>query len=141
MAGLFFTPVNHKFLKSEYGKDYQYEAPVHILKRSREFPTKVGQQVVVLSSVLANARTVTLGYEDIVNTEVISFNGTKIDSLFMLAQLLEECKEKYMRFDLENNLTVILNSAEARESTAEILETHLIPSRYSKDVEEYLSAL
>lgn len=136
IAGLFFTPVSRQFLKSEYGKDYNYEAPVHILRRSHEFPKKEGEQVVVLSSVLP-AR-VNVGYEDIVNTEVLAFNGTKVENLFQLATLLEQCREEYMRFDLEFNQVVVLQTEEARESTEEILQTHLIPSRMSADVEDHL---
>ncbi|QDZ19377.1 trypsin-like serine protease [Chloropicon primus] len=136
IAGLFFTPVNLKFLKSEYGKDYMYEAPVHLLRRVHAFPEKEGEEVVVLSSVLPAK--VNVGYEDIVNTQVKSFNGEKVENLYHLVDMIENCSLEYLRFDLEFDQVVIINTEEARNSTEGILSQHLISSAMSGDVEEYL---
>lgn len=57
-----------------------------------------GTQVVILSQVLACEAT--LGYEDYCNVQVLKFNGTPVRNLRHLTELVSECQEKYMRFDL-----------------------------------------
>ncbi len=59
------------------------------------------QQVVVLAQVLANE--VSIGYEDIVNTAVKAVNGTEINNLKQLVDLVQGCRDKYLRLDLEYN--------------------------------------
>ena len=56
-------------------------------------------QIVVLSQVLACDAT--LGYEEIHNTQVLHFNGTKIRNLAHLAELTTTCDQPFMRFDLD----------------------------------------
>jgi hypothetical protein len=43
---------------------------------------------------------VNVGYEEIVNTQVMAFNGTKISTLAHLAQLMKKDKNKYLRYAL-----------------------------------------
>ena len=63
-------------------------------------------QIVVLSQVLAcNA---TLGYEDLYNLRIHKFNGTAVCSLAHLAELATDCKDKYMRFDLDHSVRASL---------------------------------
>ena len=57
------------YLRSEYGKEYDFEAPVKLLDRMmHSMPSSRAQQVVVLGQVLASD--VNIGYEEIVNTQV-----------------------------------------------------------------------
>ncbi len=56
-------------------------------------------QIVVLSQVLACDAT--LGYEEMHNTQVLRFNGTKIRNLAHLAELTTTCTQPFMRFDLD----------------------------------------
>ena len=56
-------------------------------------------QIVVLSQVLACDAT--LGYEEMHNTQVLRFNGTKIRNLGHLAELTTTCTQPFMRFDLD----------------------------------------
>lgn len=56
-------------------------------------------QIVVLSQVLACDAT--LGYEEMHNTKVLRFNGTKIRNLAHLAELTTTCTQPFMRFDLD----------------------------------------
>lgn len=53
----------------------------------------------VLSQVLACDAT--LGYEEMHNTQVLRFNGTKIRNLAHLAELTTTCTQPFMRFDLD----------------------------------------
>ena len=55
-------------------------------------------QVVILSQVLACEAT--LGYEDYCNVQLLKFNGTPVNNLRHLTELVEACTETYMRFDL-----------------------------------------
>ena len=61
-------------------------------------------QIVVLSQVLACDAT--LGYEEMHNTQVLRFNGTKIRNLAHLAELTTTCTQPFMRFDLDLDVRV-----------------------------------
>lgn len=59
---------------------YMFPSLHHDLRRLfHGFPQSVGEQVVVLSQVLASEAT--LGYEDISNIQVLRFNGTPVVNL------------------------------------------------------------
>mmetsp|Transcript_40600 Transcript_40600/g.129495 ORF Transcript_40600/g.129495 Transcript_40600/m.129495 type:complete len:193 (+) Transcript_40600:1282-1860(+) len=69
VAGLVFTPVCVPYLRSEYGKEYDFDAPVKILDKMMHcMADQPDQQIVVVSQVLATE--INIGYEDIVNTQV-----------------------------------------------------------------------
>lgn len=69
VGGLVFTPVSVPYLRSEYGKDFDFDAPVKLLeKMMHAMAEHEDQQIVVLSQVLASEAT--YGYEDILNTQV-----------------------------------------------------------------------
>jgi hypothetical protein len=44
---------------------------------------------------------INIGYEDIVNTQVLAFNGTSVRNLKHLANMVENCGDQFLRFDLE----------------------------------------
>lgn len=133
VAGLVFTVVCVPFLKSEYGKEYDYDAPVKLLDRMMHgHVTERGQNVVVLSQVLASEANI--GYEDIVNTAVLGFNGSTVTNLKQLAQMVETCTEEFLRFELEHELLVVLKRATAHKATRDVLETHCIPEAKSADL-------
>jgi hypothetical protein len=60
-------------------------------------------QVVVVSQVLACDATI--GYEDWSNVQVHSFNGVPVRNLRHLAEMVLECKEPYMRFDVDYDVS------------------------------------
>jgi hypothetical protein len=62
------------------------------------------QQVVVLSQVLANE--VNIGYEEILNTQVLQLNGKRILNMKDLVAAVDSCKEEYLHFDLDYNQKV-----------------------------------
>jgi hypothetical protein len=62
------------YLRSEYGKDYDYDAPLRLLtKMMHEHKEEPDDQVVVVSQVLSSD--INTGYEDIVNVIVTGVNG------------------------------------------------------------------
>ncbi|GAB4817615.1 hypothetical protein N2152v2_004661 [Parachlorella kessleri] len=137
VAGIVFTVLTAPYLHSEYGEDFGREAPVRLLEKlllgKKRFPEEA---VVVVSQVLACDATI--GYEDWSNVQVHSFNGTPVRNLRHLAEMVLACKEPYMRFDVDYDEVIILESAAARAATEEMLQLHSIPNIVSKDLLDLL---
>ena len=132
-GGLVFTTVCVPFLKNEYGKDYDFDAPVKLLEKfCHGRVEEVGQQVVICAQVLAAE--VNRGYEDLHNTIVQKFNGVKIFNLKQLAQAVESSKDEFMRFELDHEISVVMDTKAANSATKAILKTHAIPSAKSADL-------
>ena len=132
-GGLVFTTVCVPFLKNEYGKDYDFDAPVKLLEKfCHGRVEEEGQQVVICAQVLAAE--VNRGYEDLHNTIVQSFNGVKIFNLKQLAQAVESSKDEFMRFELDHEISVVMDTKAANSATKAILKTHAIPSAKSADL-------
>ncbi|KAI4336108.1 hypothetical protein L6164_014677 [Bauhinia variegata] len=133
IAGFVFTTVSVPYLRSEYGKDYEYEAPVKLLEKLlHSLPQSPDEQLVVVSQVLV--ADINIGYEDIVNTQVLAFNGKPVKNLKSLASMVESCDDEYLKFDLEYDQIVVLNTKTAKAATLDILTTHCIPSAISDDL-------
>ncbi|KAJ8540527.1 hypothetical protein K7X08_032514 [Anisodus acutangulus] len=133
IAGFVFTTASVPYLRSEYGKDYEYEAPVKLLdKLLHEFRQSPDEQIVVVSQVLV--ADINIGYEDIVNTQVLAFNGEAVKNLKSLASMVEKCNNEFLKFDLEYQQVVVLQTKTAKSATSDILTTHCIPSAMSEDL-------
>ncbi|KAL5582500.1 hypothetical protein UlMin_014942 [Ulmus minor] len=133
IAGFVFSAVSVPYLRSEYGKEYEFDAPVKLLdKHLHAMAQSVDEQIVVVSQVLV--ADINIGYEDIVNTQVHSFNGKPVKNLKSLASLVESCTDEYLKFDLEYEQIVVLQTETARAATLDILATHCIPSAMSDDL-------
>ncbi|KAI6700652.1 hypothetical protein NL676_014976 [Syzygium grande] len=133
IAGFVFTAVSVPYLRSEYGKDYEFDAPVKLLdKLLHSMAESVNEQLVVVSQVLV--ADINIGYEDIVNTQVLAFNGEPVKNLKSLANMVESCEDEYLRFDLEYQQVVVLKTKTAKVATSDILTTHCIPSAMSDDL-------
>ncbi|PNY14332.1 protease Do-like 9-like protein [Trifolium pratense] len=118
---------------AEYGKDYEYEAPVKILdKLLYAMPQSPDEQLVVISQVLV--ADINIGYEEIVNTQVVGFNGKPVKNLKSLAAMVESCDDEYLKFDLDYEQIVVLRTKTAKAATLDILATHCIPSAMSEDL-------
>ncbi|OWM71569.1 hypothetical protein CDL15_Pgr005756 [Punica granatum] len=133
IAGFVFSAVSVPYLRSEYGKDYEFDAPVKLLdKLLHAMAESVDEQLVVVSQVLV--ADVNIGYEDIVNTQVLAFNGKPVKNLKRLADMVESCEDEYLQFDLDYQQIVVLKTKTAKVATPEILTTHCIPSAMSDDL-------
>ena len=131
IAGLVFTTVSCPYLRSEYGKDYEYDAPVQLLSRMYlKDMTEPDQELVICSQVLAHE--INVGYEDFSNLAVEKFNGEPIKNLKQLVKLVENCTEEFLTFELDMKTLVVLDNEKAKQSTKEILDVHAIPSNKSK---------
>ncbi|OEL29463.1 Protease Do-like 9 [Dichanthelium oligosanthes] len=138
VAGFVFTVVSVPYLRSEsaicqYGKDYEYDAPVKLLdKLMHAMAQSPDEQLVVVSQVLV--ADINIGYEDIVNIQVLAFNGTPVKNLKHLATMVEECNDAFLKFDLDYDQLVVLEMKTAKAATQDILTTHCIPSAMSEDL-------
>ncbi|BFG32606.1 hypothetical protein CerSpe_188800 [Prunus speciosa] len=133
IAGFVFTAVSVPYLRSEYGKDYEFEAPVKLLdKMLHSLPQSPDEQLVVVSQVLV--ADINIGYEEIVNTQVLALNGKPVKNLKNLASMVEECEDEFLKFDLEYQQMVVLRTNTAKAATLDILATHCIPSAMSDDL-------
>ncbi|KAJ6748635.1 hypothetical protein OIU79_029689 [Salix purpurea] len=147
IAGFVFTTVSVPYLRSEdielsphrktleeaYGKEYELEAPIKLLdKLLHSMPQSPDEQIVVVSQVLV--ADINIGYEDIVNTQVVAFNGKPVKNLKSLANMVENFDDEFLKFDLEYDQIVVLRTKTAKEATVDILTTHGIPSAISDDL-------
>ncbi|KAK1432806.1 hypothetical protein QVD17_09707 [Tagetes erecta] len=133
VAGFVFTAVSVPYLRSEYGKDYDFDAPVKLLdKHLHAMAESVDEQLVVVSQVLV--ADINIGYEEIVNTQVIAFNNKPVKNLKSLAEMVESCNDEFLKFDLEYEQIVVLRTKTAKKATRDILLTHCIPSAMSDDL-------
>ncbi|CAD6337117.1 unnamed protein product [Miscanthus lutarioriparius] len=133
VAGFVFMVVSVPYLRSEYGKDYEYDAPVKLLdKHLHAMVQSSDEQLVVVSQVLV--ADINIGYEDIVNIQVLAFNGTPVKNLKHLVTMVEECDEAFLKFDLDYDQLVVLETKTAKAATQDILTTHCIPSAVSEDL-------
>ncbi|KAL5211421.1 hypothetical protein ABZP36_022268 [Zizania latifolia] len=133
VAGFVFAAVSVPYLRSEYGKDYEYDAPVKLLvKHIHAMAQSPDEQLVVVSQVLV--ADINIGYEEIVNTQVLAFNGQPVKNLKNLVTMVENCKDEFLKFDLEYDQIVVLETKTAKAATQDILTTHCIPSAMSDDL-------
>ncbi|KAK1401768.1 hypothetical protein POM88_001373 [Heracleum sosnowskyi] len=77
---------------------------------------------------------INIGYEEIVNTQVHAFNGKPVKNLKGLAYMVEKCDEEFLKFHLEYEQIVVLQTEKAKAATPDILTTHCIPSAMSDDL-------
>ncbi|KAF3582627.1 hypothetical protein DY000_02033973 [Brassica cretica] len=118
---------------TKYGKEYEYDAPVKLLEKHLHAMTQsVDEQLVVVSQVLVSD--INIGYEEIVNTQVVAFNGKPVKNLKCLAEMVENCEDEYMEFNLDYHQIVVLQTKTAKMATLDILTTHCIPSAMSDDL-------
>ncbi|KAF5479554.1 hypothetical protein F2P56_000364 [Juglans regia] len=117
----------------QYGKGYEFYTPVKLLdKHLHAMAESVDEQLVVVSQVLA--ADINIGYENIVNTQVLAFNGKPVKNLKSLVSMVEGCDDDYMKFELEYQQLVVLRTKTAKSTTLDILTTHCIPSAMSDDL-------
>ncbi|XP_075098709.1 protease Do-like 2, chloroplastic isoform X1 [Nicotiana tabacum] len=128
VAGLVFTPLSEPLIEEE-----EDSIGLKLLTKARYSLAKFeGQQIVVLSQVLANE--VNIGYEDMSNDQVLKLNGTRIKNIHHLAHLVDSCKGKYLVFEFEDNFLVVLEREAALDASSSILKDYGIPAERSSDL-------
>ncbi|EIE25461.1 trypsin-like serine protease [Coccomyxa subellipsoidea C-169] len=134
IGGLVFVPLSIPFLEHAYGGHaWRKLAPVQILALVAEYRERPDEQVVVLFQVLAAE--INFGYKfQTVRCE--SLNGEEVRNLARLAELVDSCTDKYMKFGLEGGKLVILERVQAIADAPRILQQHAIPFDRSADLRE-----
>jgi len=133
IAGLVITAVTVPFLRSEFGEEWDCEAPVELVKVVSDSRAEFeGEQLVVLTQVLAHE--LTMGYDRLENMLLVTINGTKVKHLRHVMELVETCAGEYLRFGLQTNHTIVLKTQGAKQATADVLDKHGIPSDRSRDL-------
>ncbi|KAK4418196.1 Protease Do-like 2, chloroplastic [Sesamum alatum] len=129
VAGLVFTPLSEPLI----GEECEESIGLKLLTKARySMPRFKGEQIVILSQVLANE--VNIGYEDMSNEQVLKLNGTWIRNIHHLAHLVDSCKDKYLVFEFEDNFLVVLERESALAASESILKGYGIPSERSADL-------
>lgn len=133
VAGLVFTTLTVPFLRSEFGEEWDCEAPVELVHRVMyQRAQAAGESLVVLTQLLAHELMV--GYEDLENVLLHTLNDTPVRNLAHLWELIESCSGDFLNFGLQNNLCLVLKAEAAKKATAEVLEQHGIPAAMSPDL-------
>lgn len=95
-----FTPLSCFYLKSQYGSDWPAKAPIKLCERAYAgVATRKGEQVVVLSKVLASD--VNAGYQDLCNVQLLRVDGVPVVNLGHAAALVEAAEGPFVRLELE----------------------------------------
>ena len=66
--------------------------------------------------------------------QVKKVNGVEVENLKQLCRLVENCSEKFLRFDLDDEIVIVLNYQLATIASSRILKRHRIPSAMSIDL-------
>uniref|UniRef100_J3M3Y7 PDZ domain-containing protein n=1 Tax=Oryza brachyantha TaxID=4533 RepID=J3M3Y7_ORYBR len=131
VAGLVFTPLTEPFIEEEC----EETLGLKLLAKARySLATFEGEQIVIVSQVLAHE--VNIGYEHMGNQQVIKLNGTAVKNIHHLAHLVDNCKDKFLTFEFEDDFLVVLDREEATTASSDILKEHAIPAIRSSDLSE-----
>ena len=132
-AGLVFSPLTQPHLQ-EFGDDWFNAAPRKLVDRAlNDHPTSEGQEVVILSQVLADE--VNAGYQGMHDLEVRAVNGKVVSSLRELKAEIEKAPE-FLRLDFVNDRVLVISREEAERAHGRIMAKHRVPSRMSQDLLE-----
>jgi len=131
-GGLVFTKLVQPYLH-EYGEDWYHQSPRRLSYKAIYGDLEnENQEIVILSYVLVDE--INFGYNALTNLEVIKFNGTKIDNLKHLVEMVENNKQPYVRFDLDESMVIIMETAAVEQANLRILSNHYVPSSKSLDL-------
>ena len=67
--------------------------------------------------------------------QVFKVNGKSVNNLRDLVDIVDACREDNLRFDLQYNATVVIETAVARAATKEVMAMHYIAHDRSADLQ------
>lgn len=137
-AGLVFAKLTQPFLH-EFGEDWYSSSPRKLCDLALNgIKRQKGEEVVVLTQVLGDE--INVGYGNMSDLRLLKFNGIQIQSLRQLRDLVVNCREPWMRFELEEDRLIVLSTHDALASNDRILRRHKIPHQMSSDLQESTEA-
>ena len=126
-GGLVFTTVSYDYLvrsKASFHDD---------IAKNKEFPD---DEPVVISFAFADKGIE--GYLGVRESLVRSVNGVKVRNLRHLTELVDQCPDGFVCFNLDKNnewdVKLIVDAREMRETTKRVMKRNLIPSDRSEDL-------
>jgi len=121
-GGIVFVPLTVNYLQG-WGRNWYSKAPIGLLYpilNQKDLDQNL-DELVVLSSILPNEENA--DYAEAGNI-VSKVNGTKVLSLKHLADLIEKSKEQYVKIELENSKSIILDKAKALEADKKTMQQY-----------------
>lgn len=126
VGGLVFVCLSEPFLWHEYGDQFEKEAPISLMWYWAEGMRKFeGHEIVVLSQVLASPLTV--GFTDFYDIVLSKFNGQEPRNLKHFVDMVDNCNDEYLTFDLEHENSIVLPRHKAQQQTPAILKENMVP--------------
>ena len=122
MAGFVFAPLSIPYLEAcNAWRDYISDSISNLLGFLRQVQEEEGEEIVTLVQVLAHP--LNLGYDELCDVQLKTFNDVKVKSLKHLNELIEACQDEP---EDESNEFVKLEFG--RSGTVVILKRNAIPS-------------
>ena len=126
-GGFVFTTISYDYLvcsKAHFHDD---------ITKNKEFP---GDEPVVISFCFAD--TGIEGYLGMDKSLVRSVNGVKVRNLRHLTELIDQCNDGFVRFNLDRDeewdVKLVVDAREMREATVRVMKRNLIPADRSEDL-------
>ena len=126
-GGFVFTTISYDYLvrsKADFHDD---------IAKNKEFPD---DEPVVISFCFAD--TGIEGYLGMNKSLVRSVNGVKVRNLRHLTELIDQCHDGFVRFNLDRDeewdVKLVVDAKEMREATARVMKRNLIPADRSEDL-------
>jgi S1-C subfamily serine protease len=130
-GGLLFVPLSRDYLKT-WGDEWGSRAPSSLISiYDNEIRTRSRLEVVILQKVLADQ--VNQGYHDFESQVVSKVQGKRIRDMRQLVRTLDNTRAKFVRLDLDEGATVILDRLEVASRMAKILSKFGVPRDRSSD--------
>lgn len=127
-GGVVFVPLNMNLIQ-RWGRDWRNKAPDEFLNARNLWRTEEQEELVVALKVLP--ADVNLGYHDWSNWIIERINGHKIKNFSQFSQLLNKHTGRHITFSDETGYRMVIDSAEANASEADIMQLYRVPSSYS----------
>ncbi len=125
-------PLSRDFLKT-WGPEWWNSAPPALMAiYDNDNRTAARQEVVVLQKVMADR--VNQGYHDIESQVVTNVQGKNIRHMKQLVRILDRTRQKYVRVQLADGRTIVLDRAEVHHRQDAILKNFGIPRDRSDDL-------
>jgi len=131
-GGLLFVPLSREYFKT-WGSEWWAKAPASLTAiYDGEIRTRSRSQIVVLQKVMADR--VNQGYHDCESLVVARVQGKPLRRLKDLIRIVETDDSEFVRFDLRDGSTLVLDRVDVKKRNAGILRRFGIPDDRSEDL-------
>jgi S1-C subfamily serine protease len=137
-GGMVFTVLSVDLLMMK-GPEWWKEAPPNFtqyLAGTERLNLKRKKEVVVLLDVLPDD--VNVGYHSFHDEVITKVNDQEFSSFAEFVNLVERNSSKFIVFETDHKVKVILDTTDIKRKTQEILKRNEIPRQYSESVESWL---